>query len=229
MALALLQRPHHTPHTDSPLLSARERVPTPGRRLCRVVRPVCSPSPATPSPATIGPMPTPILTPAPAPARLHGELLAFLGCGLSVHVGACNRTGEPQVVRALALRIEPDHRVSLLLSTPSADGLLAAISEVPVVAMTACQPSTHRAIQVKGRGAELSAADPAQWAERLAFKDRFLAEIEPYGYDEVFVDAWLDVPPEQWRVVTFTPTGAWNQTPGPGAGQAMPLHEEPAR
>lgn len=169
------------------------------------------------------------LAPTHAPVRLHGELLAFLGCGLSIHVGACNGAGEPQVVRALALRIEPDHRVSLLLSTPAADGLLAAINEVPVVALTACQPSTHRAIQVKGRGAELSVAAPAQWPERLPFKDRFLAEIEPYGYDEAFADSWLDVPPEQWRVVTFTPTGAWNQTPGPGAGQAMPLHEEPAR
>jgi len=174
-------------------------------------------------------MPAPHVSPAPAPApaRLHGDLLAFLGCGLSIHVGACNRLGEPQLSRALALRIEPDHRVSLLLSTPSADGLLAAVGEVPVVAITACQPSTHRAIQVKGRGAELSVADPAQWPERLAFKHRFLNEIEPYGYDEGFVDAWLDVPPEQWRVVTFTPTGAWNQTPGPGAGQAIPVHEEP--
>lgn len=216
-------------HVDSPLAWPQAVArPAPGPR-CRVVRPATEPSPIEARAATIGPMPAPIVSPPPAPARLHGELLDFLGCGLSIHVGACNRSGEPQVVRALALRIEPDHRVSLLLSTPSADGLLAAVGEVPVVALTACQPSTHRAIQVKGRGAELSAADPAQWADRLAFKDRFLAEIEPYGYDEVFVDAWLDVPPEQWRVVTFTPTGAWNQTPGPGAGQAMPLHEEPAR
>lgn len=228
MAFALLR---HDPHADSPLPSSLGRLATPSRPLCRVVRPASGPSPTTSGAATIGPMPHPTATPlpAPAPARLHGELLAFLGCGLSVHVGACNRAGDPQVVRALALRIEPDHRVSLLLSTPSADGLLAAIGEVPVVALTACQPSTHRAIQVKGRAAELSVADPAHWPERLPFKDRFLTEIAPYGYDEAFADSWLDVPPEQWRVVTFTPTGAWNQTPGPGAGQAIPLHEEPAR
>lgn len=216
-------------HVDSPLAWAARRFAASPRPLCRVVRPATGPSPATPRAATILPMPTPLVTPPPTPNRLHGELLDFLGRGLSIHVGACNRAGEPQVVRALALRIEPDHRVSLLLSTPSADGLLAAIGEVPVVAITACQPSTHRAIQVKGRGAELSAADPALWPERLPFKHRFLAEIEPYGYDETFADSWLDVPPEQWRVVTFTPTGAWNQTPGPGAGQAIPLHEEPAR
>lgn len=227
--MALPRLEHMGSHVDSPLASAlRQPVAVPPPR-CRVVRPSPGPSRVAPGAATIVPMPTPLVHPAPAPARLHGELLDFLGCGLSIHVGACNRSGEPQVVRALALRIEPDHRLSLLLSTPSADGLLAAVSEVPVVAITACQPSTHRAIQVKGRGAELCAADPAQWPERLPFKHRFLAEIEPYGYDETFADAWLDVPPEQWRVVTFTPTGAWNQTPGPGAGQAIPLHEDPAR
>ncbi len=165
---------------------------------------------------------------APTPKRLHADLLAFLSRGLSIHVGACNRAGEPQVVRALALRMEADNRLSLLLSTPASDGLIAAVREVPVVAITACQPSTHRAVQVKGRGVELSVADAAQWPDRLAFKHRFLAEIEPYGYDEAFADSWLDVPPEQWRVITFTPTGAWSQTPGPGAGQAIPLHEEPA-
>lgn len=218
-------------HVESPLVSTPGRQVSGTRTACRIVRPCAGPPRAPAQAATIWPMTSPpaIDASAPKPARLHADLLAFLGCGLSVHVGACNRAGEPQVVRALALRIETDHRLSLLLSSPSADGLLAAIGEVPVIAITACQPSTHRAVQVKGRGAELSAADPAQWADRLTFKDRFLAEIEPYGYDEFFVDAWLDVPPEQWRVVTFTPTGAWNQTPGPGAGQAMPLHEEPAR
>lgn len=218
-------------HADSPLASLARPVHAPARAACRVVRPTSAPSPATPRAATILPMPATLLSPAPAPApaRLHGELLAFLSCGLSIHVGACNRAGEPQLVRALALRIDADHRISLLLSTPSADGLLAAVAEVPAVAITCCQPSTHRAIQLKGRGAELSVADPARWPERQPFKDRFLAEIAPYGYDETFADAWLDVPPEQWRVVTFTPTGAWNQTPGPGAGQAIPLHEEPTR
>lgn len=221
MALPLRQ------HVDSPLAWPQTVAPVGPRPRCRVVRPATGPSPNEARAATIVPMPAPIVSPPPAPARLHGELLDFLGCGLSIHVGACTRLGEPQLVRALALRIEPDHRIALLLSTPSADGLLAAVSEVPVVAITACQPSTHRAIQVKGRGAVLSAADPAQWPERLAFKHRFLAEIEPYGYDESFADSWLDVPPEQWRVVTFTPTGAWNQTPGPGAGQAIPVHAEP--
>lgn len=227
--MALPRLEHMGPHVDSPLASALRQAVVVTSPRCRVVRPSPGPSRVTPGAATIVPMPTPLVSPAPAPARLHGELLSFLGCGLSIHVGACNRSGEPQVARALALRIEPDHRLSLLLSTPSADALLAAVGEVPVVAITACQPSTHRAIQLKGRGAELSAADPAQWPERMPFKHRFLAEIEPYGYDETFADAWLDVPPEQWCVVTFTPTGAWNQTPGPGAGQAIALHEEPAR
>ncbi len=166
-------------------------------------------------------------TPKPcAPRRLSASILRYFEHGLSLHIGAGNLAGEPQLCRAIAFRLEPDHRISVLLPAPAANGLVQAILERPFVAMVCCQPSTHQALQIKGRDAVIRPACVDDWRTRADFKQRFIDEIEPYGFGEDFASAWLDVPPEHWRALTFTPTGAWNQTPGPGAGQPVALFEE---
>jgi len=159
------------------------------------------------------------------PRPLSQSLLSYFAQGLSVHVGGRDADGTPQLCRATALRIEPDHRVSLLMPQPAADGLLHALEAVPNVAVVCCQPTTHHAVQIKGIDAQVLVAQPEDWDLRSDFKLRFLTEIRPYGFGEDFAAAWLDTPIDCCRVVIFTPTAAWNQTPGPGAGQPIPLHD----
>ncbi|WP_298011188.1 hypothetical protein [uncultured Aquabacterium sp.] len=156
---------------------------------------------------------------------LHPDLLDYLRIGLSIHLGGRTAQGLPLLNRALALRVESDHRLSVLLSSPAADTLLDAIREVPQVAVVLCQPTTHRTVQIKGRDAVVSPARPEDWLHRSEHKLRFVTEIRPFGFDEVFASAWLDVDsPDRLHAVTFTPYGAWNQSPGPGAGRPIEVH-----
>lgn len=156
---------------------------------------------------------------------LHPDLLDYLRIGLSIHLGGRTAQGLPLLNRALAIRVEPDHRLSVLLSSPAADALLDAIRDVPHVAAVLCQPTTHKAVQVKGRDAVVAPARTEDWLHRSEHKMRFVTEIRPFGFDEVFASAWLDVDsPDQLHAVTFTPYGAWNQSPGPGAGRPIEVH-----
>lgn len=154
---------------------------------------------------------------------LHPTLLGYLRIGLSIHVGARTAQGTPLLNRALAIQVEADHRLSVLLPTPTADALLDALREVPLVAVVLCQPTTHQTIQVKGRDAQVARALPEAWAHRAEHKQRFVEEIRPFGFSEDFAAAWLDVGPDRLFTVTFTPSGAWNQSPGPGAGRPVEL------
>lgn len=156
---------------------------------------------------------------------LHPDLLDYLRIGLSVHLGGRTLRGLPLLNRALSIRLEPDHRLSVLLSSPAADALLAAVREVPLVAVVLSQPTTHRTVLIKGRDAMVAPGRPEDWAHRIEHKLRLVDEIRPFGFDEAFASAWLDVDsPDQLHTVTFTPYGAWDQSPGPGAGRQMEVH-----
>ena len=158
------------------------------------------------------------------PAELHPDLLAFLQRGLSLYLGSTDARGWPQVARALAIRALPGPQLALAVPTGSAAELLAAIEATGQVALVLCQPTTHFTVQVKGRDARVEPLLAEQWPELRRNRDAFSAEILPFGFGADFTDAWFSVAGDgvhALRIVRFTPSGAWNQTPGPGAGVAM--------
>lgn len=158
------------------------------------------------------------------PAPLHPDLLAFLKRGLSLYAGGTDARGLPQVARALAIRPLPGPQLGIAVPAEPAAALLAGIAASGQIALVLCQPTTHHTVQVKGRDACVEPLDPAQWPELVLNRDAFGAEIRPFGFDTDFNDAWFSLPGNNMdalRVVRFTPSGAWNQTPGPGAGAAM--------
>lgn len=158
------------------------------------------------------------------PSQLHPDLLQFLTLGLSLYAGSNDAQGWPQVARALAVRPLPGPQLALALPAEQARGLLAAIAGTGQIALVLCQPTTHHTVQIKGRDACIEALDVDAWPELQRNRAAFGAEIKPYGFDADFADAWFSVAGndmEALRVVRFTPSGAWNQTPGPGAGAPM--------
>jgi hypothetical protein len=155
--------------------------------------------------------------------QLHAQLREFLRLGLSIHVGACDAAGLPTLSRALAVQLREGARLALLLPALPSQPLLAAVAQTAQVACVFCQPSSHTAIQIKGRDARLEAVIAADWPELAANHQDFAAEIRPFGFGPEFADAWFDGHGEDLQVVSFLPTGAWNQTPGPGAGAPMEL------
>ena len=158
-----------------------------------------------------------------APKPLHPDILAFLRLGLSIHVGACDAAGLPQLTRALALRVPDGRRIALLLPRLPAAPLLDAVRHSAQVAMVVCQPTTHRTLQIKGGEARVVPAAAADWPQLAANHQAFTREIEPFGFDAAFANAWFGAPADSLLSVEFTPSGAWNQTPGPGAGSPVEL------
>lgn len=158
------------------------------------------------------------------PARFHPDLLAFLQRGLSLYMGSTDSRGWPQVARAFAVRPLPGPQLALAVPAEPAAGLFAGIEATGQVALVLCQPTTHFTVQVKGRDALVEPLLTDDWPELGRNRDAFGAEILPFGFDADFADAWFSVQgngADAVRVVRFTPSGAWNQTPGPGAGAPM--------
>jgi hypothetical protein len=83
------------------------------------------------------------------------------------------------------------------------------------------QPSTHRTIQLKGTDATLGPLEPGGTALIDANIDALVKDVAPLGYSEIFVRTLLAYEPEDLVEVTFTPTSAFAQTPGPQAGKRL--------
>jgi hypothetical protein len=156
--------------------------------------------------------------------RLTQDLVDYLSVGLAHQVGACGADGQPHVVRALALVQEDDGRLSVLLSALANPELLHAVRTTRQVAVVLCQPTNLRTIQLKGAEAEVREAETADYRRLLGVRgEAFWTDIERLGFSRVTLSGWYEVPEGALVRIVFTPYGAWNQTPGPGAGTPVEL------
>jgi len=147
-----------------------------------------------------------------------------LESGVSNRIGACDPDGRPEICRALAAREAADGRIEVLLAADVGQALIAAVQATRRVAHTAAHPGTNKVLHMKGRDAEVAPAEPAHLAWVESSRQRFGAALEPYGYDAAALRrVWYDVDLADLRCVRFTPFGAWDQTPGIGAGAAIEL------
>ena len=156
-------------------------------------------------------------------STLPPELIEFLGTGVGHQIGACDRAGRPSICRALGATVDAQGHVVVMLSGESGYEVLDAIRETGLVSAVFVQPSTYRTLHLKGRDAQVAPAASEHRALIPARREAFLQQIAHYGFTRDFVMAWYTVPDDQLMAVTFTPIGAWNQTPGPGAGGAIEL------
>lgn len=161
--------------------------------------------------------------------RLPAEWSLCLPALPSLRLGSCDRHGVPRVCRALAADELPDGRMLVLLAAHAAPQVLAALRETAQVAMLATSPRTNRTLHLKGRDARVEAALPAH-AALLALRretlTRELAEVDGFA-DAPFLAHWYGVQVQDLAAVCFSLAGAWNQTPGPHAGQAVDLEPGP--
>jgi hypothetical protein len=155
---------------------------------------------------------------------LDDEHAALIQGGVSIFVAGRNAENETVVSRALGCRVSPDRRqVTLFLSATQSGALLADLRDNGVIAAVFGQPSTHRAIQLKGTDAAVAPV-PADHAHVLAeYRRRLVAEVTRTGVADVFVQTLLAVAPGDVVAIVFTPSAAFLQTPGPKAGTPLEL------
>ena len=157
-------------------------------------------------------------------AILPPEWTDHIAAGVSQRLGSCSRDGRPGICRALGSDLLPDGRMLVLVASEAAADVLQSIRDTGQVATVLGLPMTHRTLHVKGRDACVAPAEPEHQALLVARREAFMQQIAPFGFSrETLLANWYTVGDGELMTVTFTISDAWNQSPGPGAGQPVVL------
>jgi len=154
---------------------------------------------------------------------LSPEHIAMIDKGVSAIVASRNAANRPSLMRAVGAGISADGtEITVYLSRSQSRQLLQDVAATGHVAVVFSEPLSHRTVQVKAKAAQLRAADDSD----LPLLRRYLASMERevacVGFDAVFVRAMLACRLEDTVAIRFAPSQAFDQTPGPRAGSALP-------
>ena len=155
-------------------------------------------------------------------ALIEPDIAAFIQGGVSVVVCGRDAALVPDVARGCGCRVSRDRRrVTVLIDPGRATELLDNIRANGIIAVVFSQPSTHRTIQLKGTHAKITGVSSAD--RRLAERhlQAWVAELVSIGYRADFAAAVRGHAETGLTAIAFTPSAAFEQTPGPKAGQRL--------
>lgn len=160
---------------------------------------------------------------ADPPPLLSPEHIAMIGKGVSAIVASRNAALRPSLMRAVGTGISTDgSEITVYLARTQSRQLLQDLAATGHLAVVFSEPLSHRTVQVKSKAVRLRAADESD----LPLLRRYLAsmeyEVACVGFDADFVRAMLACELGDVVAVSFRPDEAYDQTPGPRAGSALP-------
>jgi hypothetical protein len=154
--------------------------------------------------------------------QLATEHAAFIQGAVSVVVSARDAQLVPDVLRGCGCRVTRDRRRVTVLVEPARSGaVLDHVRANGMVAVVFSQPSTHRTLQLKGSDATVARAGRADFVTAQGHLAAWIDDMQRIGYTAAFARAVRGEPAEI-VAITFTPLAAFEQTPGPAAGQPLP-------
>jgi len=151
---------------------------------------------------------------------IDDELMEFLQSGVAVVVGTADDRGRPQLTYGWGPRVQKDRTsVSLFVDTARAVATLENLQANGRIAVTFASPISYRSVQLKGRFLGICDASPAdrEWVQQ--HRDAFMTAAALVGdpMHGTSRNRWM----EDFFRVDFTVEQAFNQTPGPSAGDAL--------
>lgn len=152
---------------------------------------------------------------------LTEDLADFCQSGVSVILAARMPNGQPLAGIALAARIVEGGDMRVFLREPANAPLLAAFDRGSPIAATFSEPRNHRSIQIKGirvRRAEMENGDADDVARQVRHLEDGLIFL---NYTRRFAASYCSYRDDELAAITFRPTEAFVQTPGPGAGEQL--------
>jgi hypothetical protein len=156
--------------------------------------------------------PEPLLKPAEA----H-----FVQGGVSISVAARTADLSPVMARALGCRVTPDRReITIFLSRSIAASVLECLEDNGAIAVVFTLPSTHQTLKLKATDARLLEIDPADLGLIQDYRRKFALDLASMGHTPEFAAAVVPMM-DDLVAVRFTPSAAFDQTPGPAAGKAL--------
>lgn len=151
------------------------------------------------------------------------ELADFITGQVSIQVAACGNDRLATLVRALGARLSADRsRVTVLLPRSQAEAVLRAVAANGRFAAIFNDPQTHHAVQIKGRDAVIEPATPDDKASLDGYQRVMARRLARFGVPEAFCRAMFSSDPEDLIAVSFSPSEAYGQSPGTGAGELLP-------
>lgn len=158
---------------------------------------------------------------------LPEEIAAFVQGGISMTLASRDERLVPSLAKGVGCRVsERRDAVTMLVFAEPAGRLLKDIAQCHQVAAVFSQPTTNRTLQIKGRDVRIAPAGPADLALVRRYLALFAEELRPLGWDATFVHGVFWHEGGGLTALHFTPEGAFQQTPGPGAGAALCLNRE---
>lgn len=157
-----------------------------------------------------------------SPILLDETQIRFLTQRVSILMGSCSAEGIPSVVRAYGCRVSPDRRsLTVFLAVKHSDAVLKDLRAGAAVTAVFSKPSTHGTLQLKGTHAHIVPLAEGDRELMRVYGQSFRDELSSIGCLESFTQGITAGAEEEAIGVSFTPTAAFEQTPGPSAGQPL--------
>jgi len=151
---------------------------------------------------------------------------AFIQHRVSMTVASHSAESVPSLTRAFGCRVSDDRgEVTVFVAAPQSAALLQNVRDGGAVAVVFSRPSTHETLQLKGTRARTAPAQHGDYAIMRAYAESFCHELEGLGFGAAYAAAMTSALQTQMVGVTFQPSAAFVQTPGPAAG--TPLGQTP--
>lgn len=162
---------------------------------------------------------------AATPSPIGPEQAALIARRVSITVASRDAALRPHLMRAVGCRLSADlSRVTLLLPRAGSLQLVEDVRENRHLAVVFSEPSTNRTLQLKGTDAIVATCGPDDVELARRHVENFAAEIGRLGFAAEVAQTSLGHD-DELVAVHFTVGTAFEQTPGPSAGE--PLAKRP--
>lgn len=125
-------------------------------------------------------------------------------------------------MRAYGCRVAPDRRtITVFLAVPQSTAVIEDLRAGRGIAVVFSRPTTHETLQLKSARADIAPLSDGDHERMRAYGLSFGEEVGAVGSSAAFQRAIMSGTEADAVAVTFTPTAAFEQTPGPSAGQPL--------
>ena len=111
--------------------------------------------------------------------------------------------------------------MDVFLATARAQALLRDLRAGGPIAVVFTRPLTHETVQLKAAGARITPVTRADRRIMREYDAAFFAEIVALGFDSNFTRGLASGAAADAVTVSFEPSAAYEQTPGPRAGHRL--------
>ncbi len=158
-----------------------------------------------------------------AAALLAEEHAAFVQGPVSIVAASCDGANLPSIGRVTGCVVAPGRRrVTLFVAGRQAPALIADVRAHGRIAVVFARPTTNRSLQLKGDDAAVRPLAADESARVARYVEAFGREIAQVGHGPEYARVMFAHVEGDLQAIDFTPTAAFEQTPGPNAGTPLP-------